>query len=156
MVCQTNKNNLSPYLNLDVSKLQIPIKGQQVPVGKNLTVSGISKYNLTSSCRVFIIINSIWPYQKTLPMGQTRGDDYSKWTYSLVSTSPWTIKEGVNKVTAKLLCQPNPTTETKFYSINITGLNEPISKQQHFAIESNNTAMPFLFGPLCNLLILTV
>lgn len=76
-------------------------------------------------------------------MGQTGAADYSKWRYTLTSTYAGTIKQGVNKITAKLLCQSNPNTETKFYSINITGVNETISSQQHFVAKSYNTTMPF-------------
>jgi len=34
-----------------------------------------------------------------------------------------TIREGINRITAKLLCQANPANLTKFYSINVTGMN---------------------------------
>jgi hypothetical protein len=47
------------------------------------------------------------------------------------------------RITAKLLCNTNPTTLTKFYSINITGVNETLPKHQHLAIRSYNTAGPF-------------
>jgi len=124
-------------------KIIDPIKGQQVPVGKNITVSGISKYNASSNCQVFVIVDSIRPYQKSLPMGQSGAADYSKWSYTLASTYAGTIIQGVNKITAKLLCQSNPNTETKFYSINVTGVNETILNQQHFVANSNNATAPF-------------
>ena len=124
-------------------KIMDPIKGQQVPVGKNITVSGISRYNATSNCQVFVIVDSIRPHQKSLPMGQSGAADYSKWSYTLASTYAGTIIQGVNKITAKLLCQSNPNTETKFYSINVTGVNETILNQQHFVANSNNATAPF-------------
>jgi hypothetical protein len=34
-------------------KITDPAKGQQVAIGKNLTLSGTSSYNATSNCRVF-------------------------------------------------------------------------------------------------------
>jgi hypothetical protein len=34
-----------------------------------------------------------------------------------------TIRGGINRITAKLLCQANPATLTKFYSINVTGMD---------------------------------
>ena len=51
-----------------------------------------------------------------------------------------TIKEGVNRITAKLVCQASPVNLTKFYSINVTGMNGIIPKNQPSAIASNNTA----------------
>jgi len=42
------------------------------------------------------------------------------------------IGEGINRITAKLLCQANPANLTKFYSINVTGTNGFVPRQ--FAI----------------------
>jgi hypothetical protein len=124
-------------------KITDPIRGQQIGVGKNLTLLGTSKYNATSNCQVFVIVDSVRPYQKTIPIGQAGGDDYSKWRYAIAPSYAGSIKEGINRITAKLLCNTNPTTLTKFYSINVTGVNETLPKQQHLAIRSNYTAAPF-------------
>jgi hypothetical protein len=124
-------------------KITDPIKGQQIGVGKNLTLLGTSKYNATSNCQVLVIVDSTRPYQKTIPIGQAGADDYSKWRYALAPTYAGSIKEGINRITAKLLCNTNPTTLTKFYSINVTGVNETLPKQQPLAIRSNNTVAPF-------------
>ena len=123
-------------------KITDPIKGQQIGVGKNLTLLGTSKYNATSNCQVFVIVDNMRPYQKTIPIGQAGADDYSKWRYTLAPTYSGSIKEGFNRITAKLLCNSNPTTP-KFYSINITGVNETLPKQQHPSLSSNNTVAPF-------------
>lgn len=123
-------------------KITDPIKGQQIGVGKNLTLLGTSKYNATSNCQVFVIVDNMRPYQKTIPIGQAGADDYSKWRYTLAPTYSGSIKEGFNRITAKLLCNSIPTTP-KFYSINITGVNEALLKLQHPAMRSNNTAAPF-------------
>ncbi|MFY9795620.1 MAG: hypothetical protein WAJ93_08020 [Candidatus Nitrosopolaris sp.] len=50
-------------------KITDPAKGQQVAIGKNLTLSGTSSYNATS-CGVFVIVDGVRPYQKTIPTGQ--------------------------------------------------------------------------------------
>jgi hypothetical protein len=123
-------------------KITDPIKGQQIGVGKNLTLLGTSKYNASSSCQVFVIIDNMRPYQKVIPIGQAGADDFSKWRYALAPTYSGSIKEGINRITAKLLCNSNPTTP-KFYSINITGVNETLPKQQHPSLSSNNTVAPF-------------
>ncbi|MFZ0221005.1 MAG: hypothetical protein WAM42_04835 [Candidatus Nitrosopolaris sp.] len=120
-------------------KITDPIKGQRLAVGKNLTVLGTSNYSATSNCGVSVIVDSIRPYQKTIPIGQAGGNNYSKW--KIAPTYAGTIREGPNRITAKLLCQAIPENLTKFYSINVTGVNEIVPNQQHLAIKSNNTAV---------------
>jgi len=110
-------------------KITDPAKGQQVAIGKNLTLSGTSNYNATSNCGVFVIVDGVGPYQKTTPIGQTGGNDYSMWKYKFTPTYAGTIREGINRITAKLLCQANPANLTKFYSINVTGMNRLAPKQ---------------------------
>ncbi|MGC2426783.1 MAG: hypothetical protein WA421_07100 [Nitrososphaeraceae archaeon] len=44
-------------------KIMSPIKGQQIPVGKDLTISGTSIDNATSNCQVSMSINHVRPYQ---------------------------------------------------------------------------------------------
>jgi hypothetical protein len=122
---------------LDV-KITNPIKGQQVAIGKNLTLSGTSSNNATSICEVFVIVDGVRPYQKTIPVGQSGGNDYSKWKYTAYAG---TIREGINRITAKLLCQANPVNLTKFYSINVTGTNG-ILKQSSVITRSNTSVAP--------------
>ena len=122
-------------------KITEPMKGQQLNVGKNLTVLGISNYSATSNCGVLVIVDGIKPYQKTIPIGQAGGNNYSRWKYTLTPPYNGTIREGTNRITAKLLCQAIPENLTKFYSINVTGVNEIVPNQQHLAIKSNNTTV---------------
>jgi len=121
-------------------KITNPARGQQVVIGRNLTLSGTASYNATSSCGVFVIVDGIRPYQKTTPVGQTGGNDYSKWKYTFTPAYAGIIREGINRITAKLLCQANPANLTKFYSINVTGINGIVPKQSS-AITRNNTAL---------------
>jgi hypothetical protein len=116
-----------------------PVRGQQLAIGKNLTIAGTSSDSSTSNCGVYVIVNGIKPYQKTIPIGQAGGNDYSKWKYTRTPAYVGTIKEGLNRITAKLVCQASPVNLTKFYSINVTGMNGIIPKQPS-AIASNNTA----------------
>ena len=121
-------------------KITNPARGQQVAIGRNLTLSGTASYNATSSCGVFVIVDGVRPYQKTTPIGETGGNDYSKWKYTLTPAYAGTIREGINRITAKLLCQANPVNLTKFYSINVTGMNG-IAPKQSSAITRNNTSI---------------
>jgi hypothetical protein len=108
---------------LHAVKIISPTKGQQVPIGKDLTVSGITSTgasNATSHCQVSIIANGVKPYQQasgTGPGGQT---DYSKWNFILTSNHS-SIKPGPNnKITARYVCNSNPGA-LSFYSVNVTG-----------------------------------
>jgi hypothetical protein len=120
-------------------KITNPAKGQQVAIGKNLTLSGTSSYNATSNCGVFVIVDGIRPYQKTIPTGQAAGNDYSKWKYTFTPAYAGTIREGINRITAKLLCQANPA---KFYSINVTGMDGIVPKQSSAITRSNTAVAP--------------
>ncbi|HXX99197.1 MAG TPA: hypothetical protein VEL11_19070 [Candidatus Bathyarchaeia archaeon] len=48
-------------------KITNPAKGQEVAIGKSLTLSGTSSYNTTSNCGIFVIVDGVKPYQKTTP-----------------------------------------------------------------------------------------
>ena len=55
-----------------------PSKGEAVPAGSPLTVSGTSDDNAQTNCNIQIIVNDNRPYQDTIPVGP---GDYSKWTF---------------------------------------------------------------------------
>jgi len=139
-------------------KITNPAKGQQVAIGKNLTLLGTSSYNVTSNCGVFVIVDGLRPYQKTIPTGQAGGNDYSTWKYTFTPPYAGTIREGVNRITAKLLCQANPANLTKFYSINVTGMNGVVPKQSPITrsntsvapLSSNSSSSLFYQTPLIN------
>ncbi len=100
-------------------KITTPVKGQHVPVG-NIQVSGISSSNSTNHCIVSVIINGIRPYQQATSTGIRGPMDYSKWIF--IATPEYsTVKEGINKITAKYSCPLNVNFK-KFYSVNITGV----------------------------------
>jgi hypothetical protein len=111
------------------------MKGQQVPVGKDLTLSGTSIDNATAStndCKVSVIVNKVRPYQPATSATGTDGGggrggaaaagDYSKWNFVLPSKYT-TIKPGQNRITAKYECGNNAAL-TAFSSVNVTGVQE--------------------------------
>jgi hypothetical protein len=108
---------------LHMVKIISPAKGERVPVGNDLAISGISAANSNSTsinCQISVIVNSLKPYQKATPTGQNGSTDYSKWNFTL--TSKYTsIKEGQNKITAKYSCPNNPTS-ISHNSVNVTGV----------------------------------
>jgi hypothetical protein len=128
---------------LHTVKITSPIKGQQVLVGKNLTISGITgtaaRNIALSHCQVSIIANGIKPYQPAIGSGHSGAADYSKWNFVL-SSKYATIKQGPNnKITAKYTCSNNPTA-VSFYSVNVTGRATLTSVAGSHTINPSTTA----------------
>ena len=125
---------------LHTVKIISPTKGQQVPIGKDLSVSGISTgvavgNAVTSHCQVSVIVNNIKPYQPATGTGPGGAADYSKWNFVITSKYA-TIKPGPNnKITARYVCSGTPST-VSFYSANVTGVVVPF--QQNKPVVSNN------------------
>jgi hypothetical protein len=119
-----NETNTLPspsvQIKLHLVKITFPTKDQRIPVHSNLTVTGVSIVNKTSNdCQVAVILNGIKPYQKAVPTGHGGANDYSTWNYRL--TPMYTvIKQGQNKITAKLSCDKSNIISHN--SINITGV----------------------------------
>jgi hypothetical protein len=100
-------------------RITSPAKGQHVAVG-NILISGISSSNSTNRCTVSVILNGLKPYQQATAAGNKGPNDYSNWTFTATQKYT-TIKEGMNKITAKYTCPQNANL-TKFYSVNVTGV----------------------------------
>jgi hypothetical protein len=131
---------LDPHPNLPTSKIPLshgmalkivsPVKGQHIPIGTNLTVTGTSSDNSSTNCQVSLLLNDLKPYQKTTPTGKSSsgGKDYSSWRYVLNNSMYSPIKQGINQITSKMTCvntdQPSVTNPgvSKWYSINVTGV----------------------------------
>jgi hypothetical protein len=105
-------------------KITSPEKGQQVPAGQSLIVSGVSSDNSTSECKVSVIVNGEKPYQTAFANGTGGINDYSTWNFMIKPTYT-AIREGPdNKITSKLECTPS---QTKWYSVNVTGVGTTTS-----------------------------
>ena len=131
---------LDPHPNLPTSKIPLshgmalkivsPVKGQHIPTGTNLTVTGTSSDNSSTNCQISVLLNDLKPYQKTTPTGKSSsgGEDYSSWRYVFNNSTYSSIKQGINKITSKMTCvntdQPRVTNPgvSKWYSINVTGV----------------------------------
>ncbi|MBV9178722.1 MAG: hypothetical protein JO297_16985, partial [Nitrososphaeraceae archaeon] len=123
-------------------KITSPAKGQQVPVGKDLVVSGITgnatgSSTATSHCQVSVIANSVKPYQPATGIGPGGSADYSKWNFVLTSKYT-TIKPGpANKITAKYICSNNPSVPS-YYSVNVTGSQSATATNTNVSTKQNN------------------
>ncbi|HJT47081.1 MAG TPA: hypothetical protein VJ729_02775 [Nitrososphaeraceae archaeon] len=128
-ISSTNNTNISSKASTSQSLLSLishgvrittPVKGQQVPSGSALKISGTSRDNSTSDCHVNVIVNDVKPYQNASATGTGGPNDYSNWTFNL--TSKYTlVKQGENKITAKFSCDGNPALSS-FFSVNLTGV----------------------------------
>jgi hypothetical protein len=122
-----------------------PSKGEAVPAGSSLTISGTSDDNAQTNCNIQIIVNDNRPYQDTIPVSP---GDYSEWTF-VVNPQYAEIEEGINKITAKASCDTahepflvlDPLTRqyVKHYSINVTGVPS--------GAEGTGSQEPFVFPP---------
>ena len=105
-------------------KILSPHSGQEVPViNTNLIVSGTSSYDRSKDCRVSVLLNGIKPYRQTIATGNNGVSDYSTWRYKL-DPSYTVIREGSNKLTAKITCLGSPNSLTKWTSINLIGTRD--------------------------------
>jgi hypothetical protein len=137
---QNNNNNSKTLLGVNITS---PEKGQQIPVGNNLAVSGKSTDEPTSNdCQVSVIVNSIKPYQPATANGTIGKNDYSRWFFVL-SSNYTSIKEGVNEITAKLSCLSSLSNNntTKWYSINVTGMPTAINNNITFPPQSSSSVI---------------
>jgi hypothetical protein len=116
----TTTTKTAPFVAHGV-RITSPTKGQKVPTVGDLTITGTSKGNATTThdCQVYVIVNGVKPYQNASATGPVGPSDYSKWKFLL--TPKYTlIKEGQNKITAKFSCRTNPKVAS-FYSVNVIG-----------------------------------
>jgi hypothetical protein len=118
----------SPSTSPKAVKIISPIKGQQIPVGKDLTISGTSIDNANSNCQVSMSVNRVRPYQPATAAGTGGANDYSKWNFVLTPNYT-TIKPGPdNRITAKYTCTDNSVVASPTYSsVNVTGVMDSTS-----------------------------
>ena len=115
-------------------KIVSPENGQQVPisisnatrgtnanVSNSLSISGTASDGADSPCEVSVLLNDVRPYQRATPQGNSGKSDYSNWQF-LLKPDYAPIKQGENKITAKLECLRSPTNLTKWYSVSVTGV----------------------------------
>lgn len=90
--------------------------------GDKLTIEGFAvanEGNNLTDCTVSIITNSVFPYQVANGTGPLGDNDFSNWEYEF-SNNYAHLKEGSNKITSKVTCQPGNV--NAYYSVNVTGI----------------------------------
>lgn len=128
----------SSFSSSDPTDIEIvyPNNDQTASIDNDLEISGISNYDPSSVCHVSVIVNDVKPYRKTIPMGGNMKSEYSTWRYVIESDSD-TIREGDNKVTARLLCAgENGEDVRKWDSVAVIGQSTNESGSGSLAIET--------------------
>jgi hypothetical protein len=115
---QVTENSTSQSATDEWIKIVTPETDQQIPAGKEFTVSGESSDDTSKDCDVSVIVNYVKPYHSASATGAGGTHDYSQWDFTL-SSNYTEIKEGTNRITAKLFCSP---TAVRWYSVDIMGV----------------------------------
>jgi len=121
----TNTTNSSQRIGV---KITSPKANQTVPIGE-LTVNGTSSDSPQTNCQVFVDLNDTKPMQNVTGVGVGGPKDYSNWTFTYTQNYH-VIDKGMNELTSKISCYDNSGSgkaTTKYYSINITGTDNPTS-----------------------------
>lgn len=121
---QQTSPSIEPALSV---KITSPSNGQNVSTGQ-LTISGTSSDTNMRECKVYADWNDRKPFQRVVATGSEGNDDYSRWNYTY-TTDYHEITNGTNELTSKISCLASPTNLTKWYSINVTGIEGPISSR---------------------------
>jgi hypothetical protein len=133
----------TPQQHITKIRITSPTRGQQLPVGKDLTVSGTSIDNATSNdCQASVIVNKVRPYQPATATGTGGPNDYSKWNFVLTSKYT-TIKPGANRITAKYECGNNAASKS-FSSVNVTGVQQVATTTASSSTNQTKSSTPSL------------
>jgi hypothetical protein len=143
---------MSP-VQLESIKIDNIVPSQAVNLGEELLVAGQSSDNATKDCSVSVIVNSIQPYQNADASGPEGISDFSQWKFKL-DEQYTQLKEGSNKITAKLLCQSSPP---RWYSVVVFGVPNPTYRRPYLLNLRNNNPTyrrPYLLNlrnnnPIC-------
>ena len=102
---QTPSSSSTPKLH--AIKITSPTKGQEVSIGKDLTVSGIYTTGnaTTSHCQVFVIANGVKPYQPATAAGTGGAAGYSKWNFLLTFNLPQSSQDQITELLQSIVAQ---------------------------------------------------
>jgi hypothetical protein len=124
-------------------KITSPTTNQNVSTGQ-LTITGTSTDTPTSECQVYVDWNDRKPYQRAIAAGSAGNGDYSKWNHTYTASYN-EITNGTNELTSKISCLASPTNLTKWYSINVTGIEGLVPQTDSYLpsitqVQNNSTS----------------
>jgi hypothetical protein len=129
---QQTSPSIEPGLSV---KITSPSNGQNVSTGQ-LTISGTSTDTSIRECEVYADWNDRKPFQRVVEAGSEGKGDYSRWNYTYTADYH-EITNGTNELTSKISCLASPTNLTKWYSINVTGIEGLISSRNDSSKSAN-------------------
>jgi Bacterial Ig domain len=129
---QQTSPSIEPGLSV---KITSPSNGQNVSTGQ-LTISGTSTDTSIRECEVYADWNDRKPFQSVVEAGSEGKGDYSRWNYTYTADYH-EITNGTNELTSKISCLASPTNLTKWYSINVTGIEGLISSRNDSSKSAN-------------------
>jgi hypothetical protein len=133
--------NTPPQETLPEVKITSIEDGDSVPVLGNLTISGTSSDDASSTCQVSVIANDVKPYQPAIATGSGGPADYSDWKFTITSNYT-SIKEGENEITSKVVCPGNGAELTKWYGVNVTGVSGTGSVNANSSEQGDESGSP--------------
>ena len=122
-------------------KIITPTNEQQIFFNNNsdLQLKGTSTDNVDKDCQVSVIANDMRPYQNATATGQGGKNDYSTWIYSL---APTLVKDGSNKVTARISCVDPDIIEANAATSTPTDANIVKHSSVFFTVPTTTASTP--------------
>ena len=107
-------------------KIAFPFQYQQIPTGE-IPMFGSSTDNEITDCIIYADWNDNKEFKEVMPIGPGGHNDFSTWMYTYTQKDHL-ITNGINDLTAKMICSIDNINFTKFASIKVIGSS---SKQIH-------------------------
>jgi hypothetical protein len=119
----SSSSSITTPPKLHAVKIISPVKGQQVPIGKDLAIAGTSIDTVNSGCQITVTVNRVKPAQVATAGGPGGPDDYSKWNFILTPSKYTNINQGQNRISAKYACSSVNPGVLSSDSVNVTGVS---------------------------------
>ena len=100
-------------------KIAFPFKYQQVPTGE-IPMFGSSTDNEITDCIIYADWNDNKEFKEVMPIGPGGHNDFSTWMYTYTQKDHL-ITNGINDLTAKMICSVDNINFTKYASIKVIG-----------------------------------
>jgi hypothetical protein len=100
-------------------KIAFPFQYQEVPTGE-VPMFGSSTDNEITDCIIYADWNDNKEFKEVMPIGPGGDNDFSTWMYTYTQKDH-PITNGINDLTAKMICSVDNINFTKYTSIQVIG-----------------------------------